>query len=325
MSQSDLAPSPFSAASSVGVVPADLILRSSDGVDFYVHKYVIVKASTDAFKDASCPVTHPSKDVNGFLQTVPIVCVKDPRDVVYRLLLLSYEAPIEGYPVDMLQGVHVIYRVAYGYNMFGICAKLRAIMHARMAAEPLRVFAIACNLALAQTVKFASLETLKDPDQLCSGEYDAEEYAWVTGSKVLSLIRFRVRCSEVAGTAVDKQRKGITELESDEALAAGGLCWWSATGHARGCGGWMEGSKTKVWNPAPWFQDHMARFHKAVVDLPGGETAAEAVTNIDKTLLHLARCGRCASEGPKQLRGLAARLKNDIDSQIEVTANGWPF
>ncbi|KAJ7646831.1 hypothetical protein FB45DRAFT_1051444 [Roridomyces roridus] len=321
MSPSERAPSPFAADPAPDAWPRDLILRSSDDVEFYVHKAVLVLSSeTGAFRDIAVPALPASTTAaTDAPPDLPVIQVKESSLVLYRLLLLCYPKRKGFITGDVLEHIHLIYRAAHSHGMEGICELLRSNLFARISDEPYRVYSLACSLGLPETARAAATETLKGPNLLLSGEYEIFEFTLVTGSYLIALNRFRTQCADAACIAVDNHGV-IVNLEGED------HCWWSTKGHSRGCGAMVTGAGTdKVWRPAIWFQEHIARVRDAVRKTPCREAAATALMDYTPCFPLIGGCSLCNADAPRQLVRLANKLVPDVGAQIRFIVDHYRF
>ncbi|KAJ7612107.1 hypothetical protein FB45DRAFT_1009368 [Roridomyces roridus] len=263
MSASNRAPSPFNSATGFHArhCPCDLILSSSDDVDFHVHKFVM----SESMQMTSAGADH--QPASAFVSTKYFTAS-------------SYSATqlrsMETIPSTCFKGLTP-------YNMFGICGRIRAMLHRKLllSVEPFRVYAIACNLSLPRS---AAIQTLNGPKV---PEGNLAEFNLISGTTLLVLFHLRALCAREAGKAVDNHKfmPADRELQPQEAPVGDNLCWWSTTGHVQGCGGSIVGNAEEtIRRPAAWFEVHMARVHAAVTETPSGEVAAAAVLDLDSVI-----------------------------------------
>ncbi|KAJ7907057.1 hypothetical protein B0H13DRAFT_2503901 [Mycena leptocephala] len=98
--------------------PPDFILRSSDGVDFHVHREIL-KFTSDCF-DGIFSVASGDGDPTALLRDgKPILVLPEPESVLYRLLCLAYpvRSP-EQYTlgVEDLDGLLAVHEAAHKYQ-----------------------------------------------------------------------------------------------------------------------------------------------------------------------------------------------------------------
>ena len=146
-----VAESPFNRTS------ADIILRSSDHVDFYVHRSILSEASPvfeDMFNIPQPP--HGEGEAHAGL----VVDVAEDSKTLRHLLLLCYpvnKPDFASQPDDILP----VLQAALKYIMEWPITLLKRDLHALMPVRPLRVWAIASRTGLDAIVREAALEIRK--------------------------------------------------------------------------------------------------------------------------------------------------------------------
>lgn len=167
----------------------ELIIQTSDGVNFYVSKYNLALAST--FFAAKFPPPHPpppsltiAPDTNRAL-----VFTTDDSDLWEKLLPLVYvslERDIASTDIGMLLAA------AQRYNMVGITHILgQMLTRADMMEEPLRVYAVACAFGFPEAARVAARRSLRLP--ACLGF--ASELQYASAAAYHRLLDYRRRCA----------------------------------------------------------------------------------------------------------------------------------
>ncbi|GJE98548.1 hypothetical protein PsYK624_147800 [Phanerochaete sordida] len=121
---------------------ADLTLRTHDAVDFRVHRYVLVMAST--VFEGMCSLPQPTAAA-GEKQELPVVQMGEDSHTMTRLLMLLYP---DKHPthIDVTMLPDVL-RAAEKYDMHGVVAQLGNFLRRAdyVQKHPLEVFALACQ------------------------------------------------------------------------------------------------------------------------------------------------------------------------------------
>ncbi|KAF9811479.1 hypothetical protein IEO21_06595 [Rhodonia placenta] len=132
---------------------ADVVLRTSDMVDFYVH-VVILRIASPFFKDMfSLPQPR-----SGGLDAPEIIPVAEDSKTLDCLLRMSY--PIEEPLLTDLGLVGSVLEAAMKYQMDTSVKKLRRMLSAF--SNPLRVYTIACTCRLEKEAQLAAQEWVED-------------------------------------------------------------------------------------------------------------------------------------------------------------------
>jgi hypothetical protein len=192
-------PSDASAPFDSNAADANVILRSSDNVDFRVVK-AFLSYSSPIFRDMfSLPRQDEDGSVDDLRDGLPIVLLTEHSDVVYRLLQFCYPAcaMIEMAKWDSLQVILALLEPSHKYGMDGVERRAReALISSRFVdAEPLRVFALAIHHKLEPEAKVAAAKTLALP---LLGRAYIPELELITGGDYLRLEEYRRACAEVA-------------------------------------------------------------------------------------------------------------------------------
>ncbi|KAK2462722.1 hypothetical protein APHAL10511_005240 [Amanita phalloides] len=179
---------------------ADVILRSSDSMDFFVLKAFLSFASP-IFDDMMSPGQGDENDKRNGLHIVPL-----PEDskTVYNLLLLIYPF-VERSAADI--GTYLkVARAAKRYQMDKVEERLRKqfVKSGVMKEEPFRSFAIAVHFGWKEEARAAAAKTLT---ATLDSQVRDEELKMISGSDFHKLIRWRSECHRAVATL----------LRSDEA------------------------------------------------------------------------------------------------------------
>ncbi|CCL99814.1 uncharacterized protein FIBRA_01838 [Fibroporia radiculosa] len=177
---------------------ADVVLRSSDDVDFHVHKVILCLSSP--FFDDMFGMPQPSlseEDVHPDSRK-PLVAVSEGSKTLRPLLLLCY--PVADPPMTALSDVGDLLETSIKYEMAEFSNRMEQKLRDFIPEEPIGVYAIACRLDLEDTARaaaHASLRTVEiayhpELDKISAGAFyrllefrrqDAQDSAEVTFSR----------------------------------------------------------------------------------------------------------------------------------------------
>ena len=133
---------------------ADVILRSHDGVDFYVYRTVLAIASP-FFKDMfSLPQTIQAREQTVRQPAPAVVDFSEDSQTLDHLLRLCY--PIIDPVIKELTEVEDALEAAIKYQMVEATVILQALLRTFGPSDPLKVFVIACRLQLEAEAKAAA-------------------------------------------------------------------------------------------------------------------------------------------------------------------------
>ncbi|OBZ68652.1 hypothetical protein A0H81_11054 [Grifola frondosa] len=123
----------------------DVVLRSSDNVDFLAHKTILSVASPIFKMVFRMPQPVVYEDGAIHPETgLPLVPLEEDHRTLDILLRMCY--PCHRMTPLLLDDIRPILRAAHKFELEQIITQIRGILTMFMPAEPLRVFAIACNM-----------------------------------------------------------------------------------------------------------------------------------------------------------------------------------
>ncbi|KAI0051224.1 hypothetical protein FA95DRAFT_1602896 [Auriscalpium vulgare] len=170
---------------------ADIILRSSDNVDFHVHRLILSKASPMFATMFSLPRTSQASSADETKNGVPLVrMVEDARTL---LLLLRFCYPVPRLALVDPADVRILCAVARKFDAAVVEAAAEGELSAMLAhgADPERVYALAWSMGLRNVVRDAARRTLRQP--LLTGPC-WEEFADVSGVALHRLLEYQRSC-----------------------------------------------------------------------------------------------------------------------------------
>ncbi|KAJ7185250.1 hypothetical protein C8R46DRAFT_936620 [Mycena filopes] len=327
------APEPFSGAvvapDEIFEPPADIILRSSDSVDFHCHKNILAHASQFFFDmfGAVCENDDIHKDGKA------VIPIKEASGVLYKLLILVYpahtSAPFVITAPAQLDDICAVHEAANKYQMVRTEALVEDMLvsSSLVDAHPHRFFAIASIRDIKPLLRKAALGTLRDT-------VDAEvpfipEFDALTGNHVRALNNFIQRCGKRAQVLASQTLSVHTEMlaRADDYPAVASVTrsevtgelfvWWrDDAGHSATCGGptveRMGGIPTQEILPPPWYQNHIRQVATALRLLPNGTTAQ--VATVDTTV---PTCPACQQSAVPDLVTFASQLARAVEASNE--------
>lgn len=193
----------------------DIILRTSDGIQLYVHRRRIVDASTvfaDMFSLAS-----PSLIASEKKRTID---VSESSTVWEKLLPFVYLAEE---PTLALDDIHALIEAGKKYHIPGVTSHVRFQLFRPdfLEQQPLAVYALACSAGYIDVARAAARRTLRIPIYPTF----TKELSHVTGNAVYNLLEFRRKCGIAASSAVMvKNERGIPEWMESNITTGMGVC-----------------------------------------------------------------------------------------------------
>jgi len=171
---------------------ANLIVRSSDHVNFGIHKSILVMVSPFFGDLLSIPQPSDSESVDG----LPVVQFSEDAELLSTLVSMLY--PVRRVIPDSYEKVLNLLAACQKYDMVQVQSSIRAKVNrgtfpAPVGTEGFRAYAIACNNGLVPEMEKAAHMTLDHPMTL---ETLGEALIIFDGSALRDLARFRERCRD---------------------------------------------------------------------------------------------------------------------------------
>ncbi|KAJ7507342.1 hypothetical protein B0H11DRAFT_1971305 [Mycena galericulata] len=303
---------------------SDVILRSSDLVDFHAHQ-VILSFVSPFFKNMfAFPAPPPgTADSNEFRDGKPVVRLPEESAAVEKLLMLCYPRTHGNYLFENLDGMDSAYLAVDKYLIPGAREVMIACLlgERSLSQDPYRVFAIACHRGLEDVAKAAAMACIGKtfPRSPVIPEFDL-----ISAQKLLNLQNFLSDCCVAATretqryiSPIDLQNMSLPPDEVD--VPAFNSVWWEERGHEEGCGSqndlksFPDDDYPSAW-PCQWFCRHMERVEKLIASRPLKSVAIEAVMDLTSSLESISKCKKCAQVAATDLGFVASELASKIDA-----------
>jgi hypothetical protein len=185
----------------------DVVLRSSDGVNFHVLKLFLSLASP-FFKDMFT-LPQPTDPTTATTNTpLPVIPVSETSTTLQRLLMFCYPLWSVSPSFDTLNDVQAVLEAANKYDMDGVLKRAGQALSTPkfLQTEPLRVFAIACRYRLENETRIAARSSLRV--SVSSRSY-MPELEHISAGALQHLLDYHFACGRAA-QAVTKDLQWIT-------------------------------------------------------------------------------------------------------------------
>ncbi|KAJ7083458.1 hypothetical protein C8R44DRAFT_822467 [Mycena epipterygia] len=292
--------------------PPDVIIRSSDMVDFHAHKAILSFGSV-VFKDMFSFPEPAGEEANLRRDGKAVVPLPESSKAIEKLLTLCYPRFTSSYLFRDLDGVDAAYASAGKYQIPGGQELLERLLWDRtfLEKDPHRVFAIACHRGLEEIAKAAAMETLKLPHHVPN--LSVPEFKFMSAYQLWQLQDFHTKCSQAIAHLIENLTR-LANLEDDinDALEYPEFAavWWDHRDHSAVCGPVED----DYIFPAKWFRDHMERVRLDSTRSPAASAAFETMSRVaGLTLEAITQCPKCARLAPYQLVGAASNLEYRAD------------
>ncbi|KAI0321898.1 hypothetical protein OF83DRAFT_1033272, partial [Amylostereum chailletii] len=186
---------------------ADIIVRSSDGVDFRLYKAILIKAS-HAFRDMFAAQPHPPPNLDPGLDSthssptrdgLPVIPLPEDAHALTLLFTLLYPVPNAelSTTAEVRALLHALDKYCVEPHAFTTAAQ---ILLAAASQTPELAYALACRYRLPDVAKAAAKLTLRKPTGLCAlSEADA---ANLSGLQYHRLVQYQNACITAALHAI---------------------------------------------------------------------------------------------------------------------------
>jgi len=300
---------------------ADIILRTSDQVDFMVYKVILSKASPVFKTMFSESLPQPATDTRRTPQdSRPIVVLAEHSNVLAALLSTIYPPTLVSAGVGPLSlNDHIaVLDMARRYDMAAASCRLLIDFKGSRALrnDHLQAFCAAYSRELRQAAEMAARASVKYPLTL---DAIGEELQYIGGPAFHILWKFHRACSAVAIKAISGRRfQWIHE----------GSTWWSSTTFAHSssiCSSriyFSLGSSGSSFQVSPSWSEYVDRAVNALKTHP----CSEAITN-EAILLPSIRAKMC--DGCRQqvagLSEFSRYLGEEVDRVVSNVPLDLPF
>ncbi|KAF9233457.1 hypothetical protein BU15DRAFT_80065 [Melanogaster broomeanus] len=316
MFESPYAASPFDHAK------ADIILRTSDNIDFRVFKLFLSLASPFFESLFDIPQPIEASDEQEIKDGLAVIPVSEDSKTLDTLLRFCYPCTLAEDPnLEQLKDVTDVLEAAKKYSIDAIERKVgQAVSNPKiLEVEPLRCFAIAHHGQLRDETLLAAKYTLRQP--LIPSWF--EEIELLSSADLLALLTYHQKC----GNAVYALKTDVSWIRTHY-------------GSEAACS-WLSGLMTDHYNyhnacgcpksPVPtyslfnnqklqWWNDFMEKTFLALRDKPCEATiqacAEETVQNVRAR--NCAACSPRIVEGMRDFSVLFARKVEEAVSQVEL-------
>ena len=277
-----------------------MILRTSDLVEFRVHKSILTVCSPhwesviQSLEDGGGNTrATTSQDREGR----PIMNVGEDSNTLDLLLRIVY--PTDTPPIDSVWDAFTLLEAARKYEMVQAIKVSKKAIAQCAEASPLRVYVLAAKRGMEHEMRAAAHASLAHPIQ----EMYVQELEELHAGVYFRLLAYHRLCGKVAAARV-----ADLSWMSDIAVNTGWQpCWATCT----------NSTCRKTYNlPSSWFQYHISGVAQAIRVKPKSKTL-EDPTLMDTALVRAVTCEDCRSSSLADLRRFNELLGKEIDRVIE--------
>jgi hypothetical protein len=286
---------------------ADIIIRSSDNVDFHVFKWPLAYSST-VFED----MFHVAGGIPGAEEMkdgIPLISTEESANTWNILLRLAYPtwgADLPG-PISLDEVSAALESSRkYGMEMVGrrLCTKLTSFAEP----EPIRVFAKACHYGLDAVARVAAKQTLRQP--LYGNPY-ISELETITAGVYHRLEEYHQQCGKVAS---DIARDMNLWLEPEDPFV-----WYER----HSCDTVIEYRGSTWVTVSKWWSDYMKAAAKELKVRPCGATVVDSKL-MDAALIEATSCKTCRPRAFADMKVFGERFAAKIE-KVTSKVSHVPF
>ncbi|KAF7798742.1 hypothetical protein EIP86_009967 [Pleurotus ostreatoroseus] len=313
---------------------ADIVLRSSDGVDFHVHRMVLILASPTLQSLFTVPQpTYTTPDSSEMTKDgKPIVDMHGEDAQTLEAVLREWYPSMESIAYQDLSIVVKVLVMSSKFDMKGIAERMESVLQKKsfLTKDPLRVYAIASRFGLRQAAEAAAKESLLHPaiPAKCP-----EDYETMSAADHHKLLAYRARCTRVLDDILIGW-KWYTSSSSWPFENIYKSTWCTCTGpgsygavekgYHRLTGNYnslimrLRGNMSSPC--AHWFLEHIERVRVAFAHVVTGSTVT-APDNIQQTFTTIREAGlncECARAGPQDLLMFSNELAKQVDKALSL-------
>lgn len=302
------APSTIIADAPFNKLHADIILRTSDNVDFHIWKGILIEASpvfADMFalgaRGEKKPVLDPESPTNdkptGEEHTI-VIHILERSDVLDLLLRMCYPPPRATFPtLDVLKPVLA---AAYKYQMDAVLEVLKIELLTHAPTSPIRVYIIAQHYDMTDTAQAALRHSLAHP----ADEY-APELKGYCAASYHRLLAYRKQCTQTLSH-----------------MFASNLAWLPDNGwHFFTCNCARESVICKLRDsntqhyPKTWFWQHHQRLQTLLLERPGCAAIEDSQLR-ERVVRDASACPNCRTLVHDSMRSFTSLLYQEIDRRF---------
>ncbi|KAK6981117.1 BTB domain-containing protein [Favolaschia claudopus] len=294
-SQADAAPFPGAPFDSAD---ADVIFRSSDGIEFRLHKALLSLVSP-VFRDM---FTLP-QPVSEFSTTLPVVEVTETSAVFDQALRFFYPGarPKVDSPSELRDVLTVL---IHKYDMQGIIPIAQQCLERYLTSHPLSAYIVAHTFQWKDLAVKAAKESLKTPLR-STNTAAPQDLDHITGSAYHNLLFYHHSCAEAA-------KVGATSLNWTP--VPNEYVWFSCTSCELAPLAWYL-SDGVAHNVRVWFNTYLNDIGSALMQTPALDLCMhDSIRNAYKSA---SKCTTCRGKVFDQLHLWVNSLKPRIDAAIE--------
>lgn len=283
---------------------ADIIIRSSDAIDFRVYKVILSKASS-VFKDMfSLPTPPPdlrSQEMQDEYQdNIPIVPVMEDERAIEILLRFCY--PLENPTLSTLEEIERTLELGRKYDVDILMKYAKKALFVLVETEALKVFVLACQFKWKDLAETAARQSLHQSLWSINPPFPPE-LNHISAMTFCILLNYHRKCTKVA-TALTSSCAWVEEAEV--VVVCSSCCTPSRTFR------YKSGGRLPA---ASWYTYYMDGALVALEACPAGSSVTDPIL-LEPSLQKASQCNLCGPYALVSLHKLSQRFAMEIDEVI---------
>ncbi|KAJ7648053.1 hypothetical protein FB45DRAFT_895123 [Roridomyces roridus] len=303
MSDLDTAARPFAPTAPFDDSSADVILRSSDAVNFHVYR-VILSVASPFFKQMFM-LPQPSSEPD-----IPIIDVSESALVLNSALRFWYPGaePATEETVDVLRETLEV--LILKYDMQFLVPAAKKCLRGRLDRDAIAVFAIACRLRWKDMAVDAAQATLKLPIRAFESP-QLDQLDCIGAKDYHSLLYYHAECGKAATAATSS----LEWYHFIRVGSPGGDCNTSPDICPYADGGEWKFAQSETRQVMKWFADHLAELTTIIGRTPGAKLDSPEL--LLKVHQGSQICPDCRKSGLARVVKFSAVLEAHIQKKLD--------
>lgn len=296
-------------------IDADVIIRSSDSVDFRAFKVFLSKTSSffdDMFKLPQGASNH-DQEMRGDL---PVITVVEKSSVVKHMLQCCYPISFVGeLSLETVDDIIDLWEAAQKYQMTRVATLARYALVKPTVLEKyaFKIYAFAVAQRWEHEARTAARQLLREAPPW-TNSYSTEIES-ITGGDFHRFQRYFIKCSEAA-KSVSKRSKWPKLRHEFQGIE---------------CSNCRQMDKTVtigkyIYHPNRWWAEYLSKVGESLARKPCGKSVLESAI-IEETLQLQGQCQSCLSRGASVLAADLHKFAKDLAADIDqaISEVGFTF
>ncbi|THV02525.1 hypothetical protein K435DRAFT_717008 [Dendrothele bispora CBS 962.96] len=288
---------------------ADVILRSSDNVDFRAHKCLLSFASSMFHGMFTLPLPNdpvPSEIKDG----IPLISMTEDSRTTEKLLMFCH--PSYAPTLDSLDDIKSVLVAATKYEMAGIRKRASRYLSHFITSEPLRIYCIACKFGLEEEAKLAAKQLLASP---MFPRHYIKELDYVPATALHRLEEYHYNCQKAAKEVTCRGKSGEGEgIDPKNPFRFKATCSTCPSSN-RALVISRNGSQWISWSS--WWREYMKDVAVALQERPCGATVKNSDL-LNRTFQRAAACSICQGSVFTKMTEFCEVFAQEVDKATDL-------